>query len=333
MLDQELLLSDFPTNIKLSYENLAHKKVCKADLIMAVPRGQKCFVWFTEYEDQNACFLLEIGQQGTQIQKIQQIRVQFDPELVYNTILQGTLFYEEKTRLFSIEDIFYYKGRDMTKCDWLNKLDTMATLLKSDLLQKEQQFMQFGLPLFSSKWEELLIKIKQVKYRIEKVQYYLFGKVGSFLYMPYSQNTKPGQTIPPNQIQNQKPQYIEKPQYNQKPQYIEKPINRQNLLKKEVVFNIKPDIQNDIYYLHSSTDDTLVDTACIPDYKTSVLMNRLFRNIKENENLDKLEESDDEEEFENESPERFVHLDRNYKMVCTFHHKFRKWVPIRLVNA
>jgi hypothetical protein len=287
---------------------------------MAVPRGQKCFVWFTEYDDQNACFLLEIGQQGTQIQKIQKINIQFEPELVYNTILQGTLFYEEKTRLFSIEDVFYYKGQDMTKCNWLDKLATIGTLLKTDILQKEHpsSFMYFGVPLFSTKWEELLIKTKQVKYRIEKVQYYLFDKVGSFLYMPYSQNVNRN--------------FDQNPQYNQNSQYNEKPINRQNTVKKETVFKIKPDIQNDIYFLHSPIDDKLVDTACIPDYKTSVLMNRLFRNIKENENLDKLEESDDEEEFENESPERFVHLDRNYKMVCTFHHKFRKWVPVRLAN-
>ena len=328
MFNQESLLSEFPTNIKLSYENLAHKKVCNADFIMAVPRGQKCFVWFTEYEDQNACFLLEIGQQGSQIQKIQQIRVKFEPELVYNTILQGTLFYEEKTRLFSIEDVFYYKGQDMTKCNWLDKLATIANLLKTDILQKEQAYMYFGVPLFSTKWEDLVTKVKQVKYRIEKVQYYLFGKVGSFLYMPYSQIAKPLQNFETNLKYNEKPHYNEKPQYNEKSIIT---INKQNPIKKEVVFNVKPDIQNDIYYLHSPTDDKLVDTACIPDYKTSVLMNRLFRNIKENEDLDKLEESDDEEEFENESPERFVHLDRSYNMVCTFHYKFRKWVPLRLV--
>ena len=35
-------------------------------------------------------------------------------------------------------------------------------------------------------------------------------------------------------------------------------------------------------------------------------MNTLFRNIKENQNLDALEESDDEEEFENISLDKFV---------------------------
>ena len=40
------------------------------------------------------------------------------------------------------------------------------------------------------------------------------------------------------------------------------------------------------------------DYALIQDYKTSILMNKLFRNIKENDNLDLLIESDDEDEFE-----------------------------------
>jgi hypothetical protein len=61
-------------------------------------------------------------------------------------------------------------------------------------------------------------------------------------------------------------------------------------------------------------------------------MNKLFRIIKENTNLDALEESDDEEEFENENLDKFVHLDKSYKMVCHYNHKFKKWVPIKLAN-
>jgi hypothetical protein len=74
------------------------------------------------------------------------------------------------------------------------------------------------------------------------------------------------------------------------------------------------------------------DIAFIPDYKTSVMMNRLFRNIKENENLDALEESDDDDEFENEKGDKFVYLDRSYKMNCKLNYKFKKWYPISLAN-
>jgi hypothetical protein len=71
-------------------------------------------------------------------------------------------------------------------------------------------------------------------------------------------------------------------------------------------------------------ENKYVDVACIPDYKTSVFMNQLFRNIKENSNLDLLEESDDEEEDEND----FVYLDRQYNMRCKYNKQFKKWIPI-----
>jgi hypothetical protein len=98
---------------------------------------------------------------------------------------------------------------------------------------------------------------------------------------------------------------------------------------------VKPEIQSDIYglyvYNHDSKKcDYYVETACIPDYKTSVMMNKLFRKIKENENLDALEESDDEEEFENQDIDKYVHLDKEYNMICEYNYKHKKWTPLRL---
>ena len=105
--------------------------------------------------------------------------------------------------------------------------------------------------------------------------------------------------------------------------------------EKEVVFKLRPDIQNDIYHLYCLNDDnleTFFDIALIPNYTSSVMMNRLFRNIKENGNLDALEESDDEEEFQDEKDDRFVYLERSYNMVCLFNYKFKKWYPIKIAN-
>ena len=72
--------------------------------------------------------------------------------------------------------------------------------------------------------------------------------------------------------------------------------------------------------------------ACIPDYKTSVQMNKHFRFIKENAKLDALEESDDEEEFENISDDKFVNLKKIVYMKCVYMKKFRKWKPVECVN-
>ena len=62
-------------------------------------------------------------------------------------------------------------------------------------------------------------------------------------------------------------------------------------------------------------------------------MNRLFRKIKENQNLDYLEESDDEDEFENVNPDKFVDLSKRINMVCTFNSKFNRWSPLRTVSS
>jgi hypothetical protein len=96
------------------------------------------------------------------------------------------------------------------------------------------------------------------------------------------------------------------------------------------VFKVTADIQSDIYNLFLNKDGTeeFYDYAFIPDYETSVLMNKLFRNIKENSNLDALEESDDEDEFENDRTDKYVYLDRSFKINCKYNYKFKKWMPI-----
>ena len=105
--------------------------------------------------------------------------------------------------------------------------------------------------------------------------------------------------------------------------------------EKSVVFTISPDITNDIYklHIHSGVNGTVFyQNAFIPDYKTSVMMNNYFRIIKENQNLDLLEESDDEEEFENINPDKFVYLNKQLNFECIYNKKFKKWVPIKKTN-
>jgi hypothetical protein len=77
---------------------------------------------------------------------------------------------------------------------------------------------------------------------------------------------------------------------------------------------------------------TYYGVAGIPNYKTSVFMNSLFRKIKENINLDYIEESDDEAEFEDMTEDKFVDIQKVLLMECTFHMKFKKWVPMRIVE-
>jgi len=92
-------------------------------------------------------------------------------------------------------------------------------------------------------------------------------------------------------------------------------------------FILRPDVQNDIYYVLHNENDPITDKtmiAHIPNYKTSVMMNAIFRNIKENRNLDALEESDDEEE---DDKCELVDLTKCVRMTCSFNHRFKRWQP------
>jgi hypothetical protein len=61
-------------------------------------------------------------------------------------------------------------------------------------------------------------------------------------------------------------------------------------------------------------------------------LNSHFRNIKENANLDALEESDDEEEFEDMRLDKFVDTEKEVPFECKYDTKFKAWVPIKPVN-
>ena len=103
----------------------------------------------------------------------------------------------------------------------------------------------------------------------------------------------------------------------------------QKTMQRQIIrtFVIRPDAQNDIYYVLHSPDEPITPTtmiAHIPNYKTSVMMNSLFRNIKENRNLDALEESDSEDE----TNIPLVDLNKWVRMSCTFSGRFKRWQPI-----
>jgi hypothetical protein len=110
-------------------------------------------------------------------------------------------------------------------------------------------------------------------------------------------------------------------------------IKNDNIIK-DCIFKVKVNIKQDIYNLYCDNDgnDHYYGVAYIPDYKTSVFMNSLFRNIKENKNLDLLEESDDDEEFENINENKFVDLNKTVLLQCSYVEKVRKWKPIKIVN-
>lgn len=325
--EKQEIIREFP-NVKLSYETITHKKVYKYDLLLAVPQGKKCFAWFISYKDNMFCFILELDSKNRkQIKNIKIINSCFSESLCYGTIFYGTLFYHMKSPFFSIEDIFMYKGSNISNLNMNDKINKVCHILKNDMKQiaYNNYFVVFGLPIIAKSNEELEVLLKTIKYELNAIKYYTSNKSNSYYLLPFkeyiniSEDVKIDRTI---DIKIEKPlERIIDGKIERKP---EKPVYGK-------IFICKPDIQNDIYHLYT-TNNQYIGLAAIPDYKTSVMMNKLFRVIKENNNLDTLEESDDEEEFENPDVDKFVYLDKSYKMLCNFNNKFKKWVPIKIVE-
>lgn len=120
---------------------------------------------------------------------------------------------------------------------------------------------------------------------------------------------------------------------------IRPPPMRMSLHKPQykcvTVFEVSADIRFDIYHLNvcgKGNARIYYGVAYIDGYKTSVFMNSLFRKIKENRNLDFIEESDDEEEFQDQREDRFVDLGKKVAMECVFSSKFKRWIPVRLAH-
>jgi hypothetical protein len=61
-------------------------------------------------------------------------------------------------------------------------------------------------------------------------------------------------------------------------------------------------------------------------------MNGLFRRIRENQNLDLAEESEDEDDFQNTDCNKYVHLDRVIPIKCIFNLKHKKWIPLEVAG-
>ena len=96
------------------------------------------------------------------------------------------------------------------------------------------------------------------------------------------------------------------------------------------IFVIKPDLVPDIYHVFKS--NSRIGYAHIPDYTTSFMMNKLFRNVRETINIDLIEESDNEEDFENPNIFKYVNINKSIKMHCEYDIFFKRWKPIKQVS-
>jgi len=282
----------FP-DIELSYDKTLHKKV-HANCYSILPKGVKCVLWFTYQEDKNIPLLITFDR-NNQVRSIKKYIVSFSDDLCYGegTLLHGVLFKSNNISNFACTDVIIYKNQRVFKNNFASKFNILNELFAFHISNQ----------IFSSNFLSVGLPITVTSFK---------DAISTARTLPY--NVHSIRLIKLNYSRS-----VGQLRFNQSQE-------------AEAIFKVKAQIQQDIYSLFSSDFKKAHGVAAITDYKTSVMMNTLFRNIKENRNLDLLEMSDDEDEFEDVSEDKYVDTQKIISMKCVYIPRFKKWKPISIAK-
>lgn len=273
--------------LQMSFEQPVQKTFHKKnDIFMAIPHGIPCFLWCTTNLSTNTAVCVVISDN----KYIFHFDISFRMEFIEG---QGTILFATQFAISSLPYVQFfaidnvYYYRDQNVTD-MTWGDKLACMkdILSCSLFENNDNIIVGLPFISYTKKHLQQSLKNCPYTIEKYIYRNF----------YQSNIS----------------YVERNERQQK------------------TFRIKASPLYDIYYLYEMDDvycrQMNPKILNIPDYKTSVMMNTLFRNIKENMNIDLLEESDDEEEFQQKNTNTYTDLEKVVEMECYYDDMIDKWM-------
>ena len=298
-------------NLKFYNEEKIHHKIQlsidnkKYTSLRLIPKGLKGFLWFKKYKNKQYSYFLQYNKNKKKM-KCYQFNCCFDSYLTNKkgTILYGNLLKIDESNIpfFVCDNIYYYQGNKILNCNNNNLIDHVINneikriiYTKNDICIMNSIIINLNKDSKKYNYKLLENTIQKLKYKIYSIKFYNININKIDIYY-YDENKKN--------------------------------ININNTKEKQLY--IKPMIEEDSYIVYDENDNNL-GYADISNYKTSILLNNIFRNIKENENLDLLEESDDEEEFENIREDKFVDLDKKILFNCIYNNKFKLWKPISKV--
>jgi hypothetical protein len=337
------LTQRFPS-FELSYETIPHKKVSSAyNLCLAIPQGKKGYLWFTYYGEADVCFFMELNR-DKKVARMRIVDFEYDKGLCLGTVLYGSLVEitkstgEEQIPIFVIEDIFLHKGislKSMLFGERLSFIDQIIQKYFTNKLSDNKSTPDLLLslpplwPIEKPTEYECVYEIPEVwrpqltEFQIHHIQYRALYEKGP--YMNVFNNNSILHKKPPTYIPIQTSIFSSHRMDSSKAQY-----------RLPTVFLVTADIQFDIYHLFTygkASQQVYYNVAYIPSYECSKMMNGIFRKIKENTSLDAIEESDDEEDFEDIREDKYVDLQKTVQMECIYSPKFKKWVPKRVVQG
>lgn len=284
----------------------------------------------------------------------------FDRTLVYGTVFGGVMFRNlssSEAQYFSIHTIYWYKGNPVLPLTGLEHIRLCEELFYHNNIRQvaytKENSVIFGLPVLCNTEQDARRVVDELPYETFAIQYRYITNTRVFQRMLQDVSNIPNipktsvasinlqpQSVPSRGIVSTTlPPHTTIPASASASKQLFIPPSDEMLTNIQATFIVRPNIQNDIYELYVMSDISgrsrepqFHNFALIPSFKTSVMMNRLFRNISENQRLDTMEESENEADFENIEPDKYVTLTKEYNMVCRFNKRFCKWVPIEITT-
>jgi len=333
-------ISAFPS-FELSYEsNQPHKTVVSAtnDIIIQMPQGRRFYVWFTVDTETGDHAIYHVTPDRTSCEKQQGILnggTTYPLHLFFGTVVTA---FQISPRTLVMTDLHVYRGVPVsTVVNQSVKWAWMTTDIATHASCK------YVLPV----WRHSSQGVAPLPgYKVHHMQRRSWDTLSPYVHMPHEEptlrvesngrslavetngrslanesngrslaNESNGRSLAVDSKSCLQTKQFKKPQYSQ-----------------VTTFWLMADGQYDLYRLYgyggAQEPEAFVDFACVVDLRTSKWLNGLFRRMKENRSLDAIEESDDEEDFEDVRLHKYTDMERRVKVKCRFQPRLRKWVPV-----
>jgi len=298
-IDIKMLLNNNSNNSNNSNNNAKYYSV--------KPCGKRAFLWFT-YIDKCFSCILKFSDTNTNTNEYYEYPCDFDNTLSYNNVLlYGYYSTFENKNYFIMDTVLNYNNYnhvimgDKYSSSFILKLKLLKIVidkLANDKLAINKSLTNsIFLPYICTQSNEVFNNIYNLNYKPFGITVWSDIKnLGTYL-------------------------------LNNKSDKTNKSIDG--------IFKVVAGLSDDLYYLYCANNNEHVfhNTASVNTYKSSVYMNNLFRKVRENRNLDLIEESEDEDDFENMNDDKFVDLEKSVYMMCSYNRKFGKWIPKHAINS
>ena len=287
------LVSELPL-FSLDTPTRVATRVFGYDCCYAIPKGRTCLGWWRDTDSGPACHLLWLDKGKGGIAGAERRLSSFDYTVAAGTIVSGIVVLVKSRTYFCITDIHQYGGKMLTDYDWSMRYSCISSLLsRLNPRNYTDQFVTFSMPVSAPTYKELSPKIKELPYDIANIRYTAKG-------------WGPG-----------------KIRLFSQPKPSTEELTR--------VFTVIPRVEQDVYELRCIASSLNTRYAAVQTLAESIVLNKLFRRIRENDDIDLAEMSEDEEDFENVDPRKFVQS-RQLRMECTYVKCLRKWRPLKVTR-